>query len=356
MLHEGLPRLKDGPEGAPAGVSAAVQMGGITYYVVGEARAKEFREVYALVPGAHPVGLTGQDPLGLAPLKPITNPYDLLPAPSGGLLVSDAGANAVWRVTLAGGIHPYARLDPQTHATADGSAQVEAVPTGIALGPVAARRLGYDAVPVALVDLSQEQARLLNVALNKIAGTWDQELLARLLKDLSVMPEVDLSLSGFSEDELQKLLKSLDARDKRDKIEDFNLEDALATAEAAPVTQPGDLWLLGDHRLLCGDATNEEDVARLLGGETAALLATDPPYLVDYRGGNHPAAKSRKSRPERDQHWDDYADPEASVTFYQTFLQLGLAHCVPNPPVYQWHAHRRQALVEQAWVAAGEVG
>ena len=135
VLHEGLPRLKDGPEGAPAGVSAAVQMGGITYYVVGEDRAKEFREVYALAPGAHPVGLTGQDPLGLAPLNPITNPYDLLPAPSSGLLVSDAGANAVWRVTLAGEIHPYARLDPQTHATADGSAQVEAVPTGIALGP-----------------------------------------------------------------------------------------------------------------------------------------------------------------------------------------------------------------------------
>ena len=78
---------------------------------------------------------------------------------------------------------------------------------------VAARRLGYDAVPVVLVDLSQEQARLLNVALNKITGTWDQELLARLLKDLSVVPELDLSLSGFGEDELQKLLKSLEARD-----------------------------------------------------------------------------------------------------------------------------------------------
>ena len=195
---------------------------------------------------------------------------------------------------------------------------------------VAARRLGYDAVPVVLVDLSQEQARLLNLALNKITGTWDQELLARLLKDLSIVPEVDLSLSGFGEDELQKLLKSLEARDKRDKIEDFNLEDALATAEAVPVTQPGDLWLLGDHRLLCGDATNEEDVARLFDGETAALMATDPPYLVDYRGSNHLAAKSHKSKSERDTHWDDYVDPEASVTFYQTFLQLGLAHCVPT--------------------------
>ena len=135
VLHEDLPRLKDGPEGAPAGVSAALQIGAATYYVVGEARAKEFREVYKVTPGAHPVGLTGQDPLGLHPPKPIVNPYDLLVAPSGGLLVSDAGANVVWRVTLAGDIHLYARLEPQSHHTTEGQVQVETVPTGMTSGP-----------------------------------------------------------------------------------------------------------------------------------------------------------------------------------------------------------------------------
>ena len=135
VLHEDLPRLKNGPEGAPAGVSAALQMGASTYYVVGEARAKEFREVYEITPGAHPVGLTGQDPLGLHPPKPIVNPYDLLIASYGGLLVSDAGANVVWRVSLAGDIHLYARLEPQSHLMSEGMVQVEAVPTGMTSGP-----------------------------------------------------------------------------------------------------------------------------------------------------------------------------------------------------------------------------
>ena len=78
---------------------------------------------------------------------------------------------------------------------------------------LAARRLGMKTVPVVLVDLSVEQARLLNLALNKISGSWDQELLARLLADLEPVEGIDLTLSGFGEDEVAKLLKSLDVRD-----------------------------------------------------------------------------------------------------------------------------------------------
>ncbi len=103
---------------------------------------------------------------------------------------------------------------------------------------LAARRLGLKQVPVVLVDLSEEQARLLNLALNRISGSWDQELLARLLAELKDFPDVDLSLSGFSEDELHKHLKGLEAREKRDRLESFDLE-------AAPVAHTGDLWLLG---------------------------------------------------------------------------------------------------------------
>ena len=77
---------------------------------------------------------------------------------------------------------------------------------------VAARRLGLAAVPVVLVDLPAEQARLLNLALNKISGSWDQELLARLLAELDATPDVDIALSGFDDDEVAKLLKSLDAQ------------------------------------------------------------------------------------------------------------------------------------------------
>src|SRR6185503_16887130 len=72
---------------------------------------------------------------------------------------------------------------------------------------LAARRLGYKTVPVTFLDLSVEQARLLNLSLNKISGEWDNELLARLLADLKPIEDIDLSLSGFTEDELAKLLK-----------------------------------------------------------------------------------------------------------------------------------------------------
>ena len=105
---------------------------------------------------------------------------------------------------------------------------------------LAARRLGLKQVPVVLVDLSEEQARLLNLALNRISGTWDQELLGRLLAELADVPAVDLTLSGFSEDELKKYLKGLEAREKRERIETFDLESALEAARAAPVAHTGD--------------------------------------------------------------------------------------------------------------------
>lgn len=86
-------------------------------------------------------------------------------------------------------------------------------------------------------------------------------------------------------------------------------------------TERGQLWTIGGHRLMCGDSTNAEDVARLMGGERAALMATDPPYLVNYRGGNHPQtwangpAKRGEAGPElRDKHWDDYEEGDRHGT------------------------------------------
>lgn len=145
---------------------------------------------------------------------------------------------------------------------------------------VAARRLGLTAVPVTWLDVSVEQARLLGLALNRISGTWDEQLLARLLAELQTTPDLDLSLSGFAEDEVKELLRSLDTREKRERTEAFDLEAALDEARRAPRTTRGELWRLGDHRLLCGDATDPDDVSRLLDGAAPTLLATDPPYGV----------------------------------------------------------------------------
>ncbi len=159
---------------------------------------------------------------------------------------------------------------------------------------LAARRLGYKTVPVVFVDLSLEQARLLNIGLNKISGSFDQELLARLLGDLKDVPDIDLSLSGFEDDELKKLLKSLDARERRERMETFDLDEALKEAQSSPVANPGEVWRLGEHRLGCGDATDREAVQRLMGTTKAAMTFTDPPYNVDY--GNHGGAPKTGNR------------------------------------------------------------
>ena len=104
---------------------------------------------------------------------------------------------------------------------------------------LAARKLVLKTVPVVFVDLPEEKAHLLNVALNKISGEWDEELLARLLADLE--GAADLTLSGFADDEVAKLLKSLDSREKRTKPESFDLDAALEDAQAAAGVSRGDL-------------------------------------------------------------------------------------------------------------------
>lgn len=108
------------------------------------------------------------------------------------------------------------------------------------------------------------------------------------------MEGVDLTLSGFGEDEIAKLMRSLDARDRAERVETFDLEQAIADAGKTPTrTQPGDLWLLGEHRVLCADSTDADAVVRLLGGQRAQMAFCDAPYNVDY--GNH-GGQQRGSR------------------------------------------------------------
>src|SRR5438270_11610908 len=99
-----------------------------------------------------------------------------------------------------------------------------------------------------------------------------------MLSDLQ--PAADLTLTGFDEGELEKLLKSLDIREKREKVEAFDVDAALEAARAATRAKRGELWALGDHRLLIGDATETAAVQRLLDGKHASMCFTDPPYNV----------------------------------------------------------------------------
>jgi DNA modification methylase len=185
---------------------------------------------------------------------------------------------------------------------------------------LALRRLGYRTVPVIWLDISQEKARLLNLALNKISGTWDEELLGRMLADLKPVEDIDLSLSGFSPQELDKLLKSLDARDKKARQEHFDLDAALEAARAAPRAKHGDLFALGDHRLLCGDACDGAAVRRLLDGKRAAMAFTDPPYNVSLgdHGGQQRGQRRRRLK-------NDALPPEQWESFVRAWSRNLLA-------------------------------
>ena len=162
---------------------------------------------------------------------------------------------------------------------------------------VAARRAGLTTVPVILLDLAVEDARLLNVALNQIGGEWDADLLARLLIDLRATADRDLTLSGFAEADLQDLLTRFDQREQRARPERFDLDEALAAVDReASGIAPGAGWQLGAHRLFRGDATDAAFVARCLDDGPAALVFTDPPYNVAYgaHGGRAPDAPARR--------------------------------------------------------------
>jgi DNA modification methylase len=144
---------------------------------------------------------------------------------------------------------------------------------------LAAQRLGLTEVPVIrLPDLSETQRRALVIADNKIAlnAGWDEELLALEMKELKDL-DFDLDLLGFDEDEL-KALEQFGEPETEPQSE----EDEVLEAPTEPITKYGDLWLLGDHKLLCGDTTIYDDVKKLMADETAAMVFTDPPYNVNY--------------------------------------------------------------------------
>jgi len=139
----------------------------------------------------------------------------------------------------------------------------------------AAQTLGLEKVPVHVArDLTPEQVRAYRIADNKTAelAEWNMELLPIELAELGDAG-IDWSLLGFDQDELAKLL---DPGVK----EGLTDPDAVPEPPDDPVTKPGDLWVLGDHRLLCGDSASAEDVDRLLDGQPIHLVNTDPPYNV----------------------------------------------------------------------------
>lgn len=144
-----------------------------------------------------------------------------------------------------------------------------------------ARTVGLAAVPcLRLVGLSDAQKRAYVIADNKLAlnAGWDDALLALEMRDLQGM-DFDLGLLGFDTSEIDQLLAGLDATPEGDTD-----ADDVPEPPAAPVSRLGDVWLLGKHRLMCGDSAKASDVAALMAGAKACLMVTDPPYGVAYVG------------------------------------------------------------------------
>lgn len=124
--------------------------------------------------------------------------------------------------------------------------------------------LGYEEIEAVIVELDKTKEKALNIALNKITGEWDLDKLAALLEE--IQGEIDAIVTGFDEEQIQGLIDQINEIADLDIAEDdFNTEDALEEIEE-PETKPGDIYILGEHRLICGDATKLEDYKKLLGG------------------------------------------------------------------------------------------
>lgn len=144
---------------------------------------------------------------------------------------------------------------------------------------LAARKLGQAEVEVIVArGWSDAKKRAYVIADNKLAlnAGWDMELLALELADLKEF-DFDLELTGFSDDELAKLLP--------DKAEGNTDPDEIPEVPADPITKPGDVWRMGKHRLVCGDSTSVDDMEKLTAGQLVDMWLTDPPYNVAYEGG-----------------------------------------------------------------------
>jgi DNA modification methylase len=204
---------------------------------------------------------------------------------------------------------------------------------------LAARKLGLKEVPVIVLDhLSEAQKRAYIIADNQLAmnAGWNEELLRVELAALQ-QEDFDLALIGFEDDELARLLAAQDA------AEGLTDEDAIPDLPETPVCEVGDLWILGDHKLLVGDATNGGDVATLMAGAPADLVFTDPPYNVDYEGYTEERLKIKGDR--------------MSDTEFKQFLESAFRSCrgavKPGASLYVCHSSSWQREFQNALEAAG---
>ena len=135
--------------------------------------------------------------------------------------------------------------------------------------------LNVDEIECVTVEMNETEEKALNIAMNKVSGEWNEQLLADLIVDLQSV-DFNVDLTGFEAPEVEQLFSKV--YNKKIKEDDFDVDGEL---EKPTVAREGDIWLLGDHRVICGDATLPETYERLMAGKKANMVLTDPPYNVD---------------------------------------------------------------------------
>ena len=202
---------------------------------------------------------------------------------------------------------------------------------------IAAREEGITEVPCVFVDhLTDSQKKAYILADNRMAldAGWDEELLRVEIESLQA-ENFDVGLTGFDDKEIADLFKTENEQVEDD---DFDLSAAL---EKAAFVEEGDVWVVGKHRLVCGDATNPEDVNKLMDGKRANLIVTDPPYGVSFKSSSGLTIQN---------------DSMKNEEFYQ-FLKNAFtnmaAHLEPGGAAYVFHADTEGLNFRQAFIDAG---
>ena len=206
----------------------------------------------------------------------------------------------------------------------------------------AALHLGLETVPVVLADdLTPMQIKAFRILANRSAtwADWDEDLLRLELEELQ-LDDFDLSLTGFDDDEIAELLAGQETT-----IEGNTDEDAAPEVPVTPVSKPGDVWIMGKHRLLCGDSTDATSFTRLMDGEKATMVFTDPPYNVDYANSAKDKLRGTNRPILNDNLGDGFQD------FLLNAFKPTLAHC--SGAVYVAMSSSELDTLQSAFRAAG---
>ena len=194
--------------------------------------------------------------------------------------------------------------------------------------------LGYSEIDCIVIDIDKTKERALNIALNKITGEWNKELLADLIADLQDS-DFDVTFTGFDPPEIEQLMNSV--HDKEIVEDEFDIE---AQLQQPTVTREGDLWLLGEHRLVCGDSTLPETYDLLMAGRKANLVVTDPPYNVDYEGS---AGKIKN---------DKMAEEQFEKFLFAAYVNME-QNMMDDASIYVFHSDSHGLAFRRAFEEAG---